>query len=75
MRLCFNHHIVRAVETERNEMAYLFRTTALGAFARLVTGNNAIGFPSEKHKYCTGENSSFAENKAGKEELWIPVAW
>ncbi|CAI7652374.1 unnamed protein product [Penicillium viridicatum] len=56
-------------------MACLFRTTALGAFARLVTGNKVIGFPSEKHKYCTGENSSFAENKEGKEEFWIPVTW
>lgn len=56
-------------------MAYLFRTTALGAFARLVTGNKVMAFPSQKYKYCTGENLSFAENKEGNEEPGIPVTW
>ncbi|KAK4869318.1 hypothetical protein LT330_006318 [Penicillium expansum] len=56
-------------------MAYLFRTTALGAFARLITGNKVMAFPSKKHEYCTGEDSSFAENQEGNEEPWIPVTW
>lgn len=60
--------------TKRNDMAYLFRTTALGAFARLITGNKVMAFPSEKHKYCTGNNAIFAENE-GNEQPWIPVTW
>lgn len=56
-------------------MAHLFRTTALGVFARLVTGNKVLAFSSENHKYCTSENPSFAENKEENEQPLIPVTW
>ncbi|KAJ5428759.1 Major facilitator superfamily domain general substrate transporter [Penicillium cf. griseofulvum] len=56
-------------------MVHLFRTTALGAFTRLVTGNKILAFSSEKHKYYISENPSFAENKEGNEQPLIPVTW
>ncbi|OAQ95525.1 MFS general substrate transporter [Purpureocillium lilacinum] len=56
-------------------MAHLFRTTALGTLARLITGGRALAFPSAKQGFSPSENGTSSESKEGDEREFVSVEW